>query len=77
MGTPYSQVMMEWDAAQFNDYVKQHDKAMASIDNALARTSGSKGADAAKDRRKLTSSRRDAIQEYHARSTLFWQGKEL
>lgn len=77
MNTAYAQVMMEWDAAQFNEYVKQHDKAMASIDNALDRTRGSKGADAAKDRRKLTSQRRDAIQEYHARSTLFWLGKEL
>lgn len=70
--TPYAQVMLEWDAALFQETVENYDAAMARINHLLDEPSNTqKGKEA---RSKVVRQRRELIAEFHARAKRFWYG---
>jgi hypothetical protein len=74
--TPYAQVMLEWDAASFNDYVREHERNMAQIKHHLSSLSESNSSDTSKERRRLRGLLETSQQDFIARAQRFWFGVE-
>jgi hypothetical protein len=68
--------MLEWDAAAFNDYVREHERAMAQIKSALSNLKGSKSTDAASERARLRNLAAESERSFVKRAKQFWFGEE-
>ena len=73
MRAPYAQVMLEWDAALFNEEVRAHDEAMAQIDDQLENLPRT-GEESRSARARLVARRRELTKTMRKRVARFWHG---
>ena len=73
MGTPVSQLLLEWDAAKFNAAVEAHDEAMATITARLKSLVGNERT--GEQVNQLRAQRRKIKEQMIERSKLFWKGR--
>lgn len=73
MRASHTQMMLEWDAAQFNDEVQAHDEAMANIKAQLENLPRT-GDEARSQRSRLVDMRREMTKSMRERLQRFWHG---
>ena len=76
MQSPLSQLMLEWDAAQFNEFCTDYADAVAQFKHTLQELTRAKSPDTKKIS-ELTAKRDGMRDEFNKRQYLFWHGKEL
>jgi len=69
--------MLEWDAAQFNEYCTNYSEAMAQFEMTLKQLSKSATPESRREIAELTAKRNELRDEFNKRQYLFWHGEEL
>jgi hypothetical protein len=67
--------MLEWDAALFNEDVKEYDRAMARIKDSISKLSDAQSVGAQRERQRLRQLAASLGQEFLKRAHTFWHGE--
>lgn len=68
--------MLEWDAASFNDSVREHMRAMNQLKNSISSLQHSSTPDAIRERVRLRDQAAELEQGFLLRAQRFWFGSE-